>query len=59
MLSGGYLSFEDRWGQWQQIFAAEPADARAAYKARPHAGSRRQRRQLGRDNWIRSVRLGG
>jgi hypothetical protein len=57
MLPGGYLSFETPDGQWQQIFGAEPADARAAYKARPLHGSRRHRRQIGAENWIKSARL--
>jgi hypothetical protein len=58
MLPGGYLSFETPWGEWRQIFGAEPSDARAAYKARPLHGSRRHRRMIGNENFIRSVRLG-
>ena len=54
---GGYISFLDlnNLSQgWQQV-TAKTADAAATVRARPHLGSRRSRRSLPRDEWIRST----
>ncbi len=53
MLPGGYLAFE-QGGSWHHIFAEHASD-KAKFAARPHAGSRRQRRRLEREEWLRST----
>ena len=53
MMPGGYLAFEQN-GSWQQIFADHTSD-RAKFMARPHPGSRRQRRIMGKDDWLKSA----
>lgn len=52
MMPGGYLAFEQH-GSWHQIFAEHMSD-KATFNARPHPGSRRQRRMLEKDDWLRN-----
>ena len=52
MLPGGYLAYEQD-GSWHQIFAEHTSD-KAKFSARPHPGSRRQRRMLGKADWLLS-----
>lgn len=56
LAAGGYNSILDLANLsagWTQVQAR--TDAKAAMKARPHQGSRRERRKLPRSQWIRST----
>jgi hypothetical protein len=59
LATGGYISvFDPASGQgWQQVNAQEAADLEAALliHSRPRIGSRRERRFVGRANWVRST----
>ncbi len=54
LLKGGYISiFDVSYNSgFNQLY---PPDARLDYRARPHIGSRRERRATERDQWLRST----
>ena len=54
ILSGGYLSIYDvaTGGGWRQITAAGESNT---YAMRPRVGSRRERRRIPKDQWLRST----
>lgn len=66
LLPGGYIGFFDLdGGGWQQLTASEASDARKMtartsiappYAARPRVGSRRERRRLVKNQWLKSTR---
>jgi hypothetical protein len=51
---GGYIGYFDigSGSGWQQL---NGKSTRASYAARPHVGSRRERRRMPRDQWLRST----
>jgi hypothetical protein len=54
---GGYLAYE-QGGSWHQVFA-DSMTTHQRFLARPHSGSRRQRRMLGKEQWLKSTVAGG
>jgi hypothetical protein len=58
MTPGGYMIYVQN-GAWSQVFAtvglAHEHGEKKAFRNRPHDGSRRQRRMLGKETWIRST----